>query len=153
MLTQWHLYYIVVIQICNVFCITLLYYIFALHCNIPLHATASHNPCLCHTSATPTWSGVGTPCHAHGHPIANQLVWHHVPHRRWVGFAMQLAFVLHCCNTNLQCVLYYIVALHFCITLQHATASHNPCMFVPHPSHPNLIWGGHPLPCPWPPHC
>ena len=64
MLTQWHLYYIVVIQICNVFCITLLHCICALCCNMPhVHYTAcvcaTHQPVdIMHVAV-----GVGFACH------------------------------------------------------------------------------------------
>ena len=119
--------YIVVIQICNVFCITFLYYIFALCCNMPQHHTA-------HVCATPQPPQLDVGLAPLAMPMATPLLisWCGTMCHIGAGLVLQCSWhlcYLHCCNTNLQCVLYYIFVLHFCIVLQHATcAPHGLCV-------------------------
>ena len=63
-----------------------------LHCLFALHFCITQPMFVPHTICHP-W--LPLPCTS-GRPIANQLVWHHVPHRRHIGLAMQFAFVAHC---------------------------------------------------------
>ena len=87
--------------------------------------------------------------------VANQLVWHHVPHRRWVGMVLQCSWNLHCivavqiCNAFCVALLHYIFALCCNIPHVHHTAcvcaTHQPVGIMLHLRLALLAM------CPWPP--
>ena len=142
--------YIVVIQICNVFCITFLYYIFSLCCNMPQHHTA-------HVCATPQppqldvglaplampmatpllISWCGTMCHI-GAGLVLQCSWH-----------LYYIVVIQICNAFCITFLYYIFAL--CCNMPHV--HHTACVCTTHQPVGIMLHLGLALlaMCPWPP--
>ena len=156
MLTQWHLYYIVVIQICNVFCITLLHYIFALHCNMPQHHTT-------HVCATPQPPQLDLGLAPLAMPMATPLLisWCGTMCHIGAGLVLQCSWHLCCivaiqiCNVFCVTFWYYIFAL--CCNMPHVhhtacvCATHQPvdimhvavgvgfACHVPMATHPNVL--------------